>query len=276
MRTVALITAVSVLALACGPAQQRGGGAPARGAPAARELSPAERAEVQRIGDLGATIYEQDKVSAIATDILLAQINPADFPNFRGWLARDWGNHYVVSFYEETDGAISLIADITLRPSGEPEVQLRPARELPADELAMFRARQTGLEAGVNNCSDRFNTVVFPLPDGAFDVFVLAATTDPELVVVGGHSRIRVAADGVTVLEREPFSRSCLAIDLTPDDLPPGAEVTAHAVTHIVSPYPAPTHVFLSLLHDTAFYVGTELGVWIVDRGSIGFLGQSD
>lgn len=97
---------------------------------------------------------------------------------------------------------------------------------------------------------------------------MLAATTDPRLVQVGGHAKVAVAKDNAEVVEVMPLSKSCLAIDKT-QGLPEGATLAGLTVTHVVSAKPIAIHTFISLLHDIDLFVGTESGKWIVRAGSI-------
>ena len=88
-------------------------------------------------------------------------------------------------------------------------------------------------------------------------------------MLVGGHSRVTVDATGTKVQKIEAFSKSCLTLDKTPDNLPKGATVEALFATHIVDEIPAPTHVYLSMLHKIALYVGTAHALWVVNGPQI-------
>jgi hypothetical protein len=53
-------------------------------------------------------------------------------------------------------------------------------------------------------------------------------------------------------------------------ELPPGATSPMLYVTHIVSPTPVETHVFLGLLYRMPIVVGTGKDtVWVVENGKV-------
>lgn len=116
---------------------------------------------------------------------------------------------------------------------------------------------------------DGYNSIVIEDPSGpGWLVYWLAATAQAGVIPVGGHYRFTVSADGTTVERADRLSLSCLAIDRR--SVPAGAETAAVFVTHLVSDTPVETHVFLSLLHDVPFAVGTAPDtIWFVDGGKI-------
>lgn len=134
----------------------------------------------------------------------------------------------------------------------------------------MIKARIAALEKGANACSDRFNTIVIPSQTSdEWDVYVLAATTDPKLVQVGGHVRVSVSKNSSNVTATMPLSKSCLALDKSGEGLPEGATISALTVSHIVSPMPVAIHPYLNLLHEISLAVTSERGLWMVSSGNI-------
>jgi len=91
---------------------------------------------------------------------------------------------------------------------------------------------------------------------------VLAATTNPKAVLLGGHHRLTISANGHEVLEKRAFSNTCLT-------LKKDAAVAALYATHVLDPYPVETHVFASLLHHVPIYIGTENGMFVVEGKAI-------
>ena len=232
-------------------------------------LSAIEHAEVAQIESIGETLFKKDYFGTAATELLMRRIDPEDYPTMAGWLVSGQGERATVHFYLDADAGLSVLADVTFLPDKSPEIVMQPRRAIAAEELARFNARQTGLNAGMNKCSESFKPIVLGSPDTEYHVYNLATPPDPEDILVGGHSKITVSPDGQTVMSNEPFSKSCLVLDNTPQTLPTEAEIEGLFVTHILGPYPAPTHVFLSLLHEQALYVGTEIGIWAIDKGKI-------
>lgn len=98
---------------------------------------------------------------------------------------------------------------------------------------------------------------------------MLAATTDPQVVQVGGHTKVSVSKTSHSVTDVTPLSKSCLVLSKTSEDMPEGASVEMLTVSHIVSDYPVEIHSYLSLLHEIPFAVMTERGIWLVKDGDI-------
>lgn len=262
-----LIPIVGICLSACA---STGGGAKHSNAPV-KPLSDEERAQVAQVEANGRLMYEKDIRAARASDLLLSKINPTDFPNFVGWVTYPNLNDFTVSFYERDGEKFTVIADVVYSGAGEPRIELAPSRVPSGDEVSMLKARVTALERGRNSCSERFNTVVIPSrhPD-AWDVYVLAATTNPTAVLVGGHARVTVSKSSSEVMSIAPLSKSCLVLDksgrgLTPEE----ASTQALLVSHIVSPLPVEIHPYLNLLHDVTLIVISERGPWKVASGRL-------
>ena len=109
------------------------------------------------------------------------------------------------------------------------------------------------------------NTVILPNTDGGgFLVYVLATTTVPNVMVLGGHYRFTVTPDGRKIVQADELSRTCLTLDLKPSD--------KHVVvTHHVSNAPIETHVFLGLLHkmDIGVVIAASETLWIFSKGKM-------
>ena len=94
--------------------------------------------------------------------------------------------------------------------------------------------------------------------------WLLVATTDANVVPVGGHYRFRISADGRTLIRRDALSASCLSLNKT-QDAPAGGQPVGLAASHIVSDHPVETHVFLSLLNRIQIYVAAGDKLWNVN-----------
>jgi hypothetical protein len=84
-----------------------------------------------------------------------------------------------------------------------------------------------------------YNDVVLPaevIGETGWLVYALAATTNAEEMLVGGHTRIKVSADGTTVEEVFPFARTNLRARA-------GEAVTKVTLTHMVSQTQLEHHV---------------------------------
>lgn len=251
-----------------GCAQQSGGSAQS----VAPELSYEEKREIARVERVGRDIYHQDRRAWQAADTLLNVIDPEEHPDLSGWLVHERGGKTFVSFYEK-DESLSLLADVVFEGTPDPVVRVSPEREISETERKMFAARELALSAASSECAEEFNTVILESEEG-WDVYVLAATRKPDLVMVGGHTLVNVNKAGTEVLETKPLYRSCFAMSKSPDDLPPGAAIEALTMTQSAQPLPTETHIFLNLQHELDFVVVTSSGKWILKKGLVYLMGR--
>ncbi len=260
------VTTVALVLWACAPI---GTGAGARSTVA----TPTEmRVEVERSERLGRAIFDKDVAAARATDALFRTgVRPGD-ASVGGWVTVPYGSGWVVTFGAESGTEFVAVREVRFPEGigGHYEIASPgPPAPLVGETAAMFRARRTALAALPYACKPRYNTVVLPgamIDRPGWLVYLLAATTVPGEIVVGGHYRVHVTADGNGIIELDQLSQSCLSVHMS---VPPGADPTAVFVTNLVTAWPLETHVFLSLLHDRAIVVGAADRVWEVDRGMI-------
>lgn len=218
---------------------------------------------------LGRLLFEYDVAAARATDAVFEQnFDLSSYP-VRGWIVTEDNDGFLVAFIGEHTDGYRAIFDVRLSSSGEAEVHFANNRSLSHEELSQFRARQLTRPRISEYCSDRYNSVVLKDPAGAaWLVYWIAATTDPDLIPVGGHYRFTVSMDGLTIQSADRLSRSCLNLDKK--DIPKETSLAALFVTHIVSSTPLETHVFLGLLHQVDFMVGiTPDTMWSVTKGKV-------
>ncbi|MEE4303830.1 MAG: hypothetical protein V2J19_06705 [Wenzhouxiangella sp.] len=236
-------------------------------------LTEAERREIEEVEAQGRILYRKDAFAARATDVLLEAVDLGAYPDFVGWVGYERGPDFVVSFYERSGSEVSLVGDVVFSEGGSPAFELEPDRALTDREVSMLNARMAALEAGRKSCSDRFNTVVMPSgPDEqAWTVYVLAATTQPGVMLVGGHSRVRVDKQSAEVLDVKSLSKSCLKLGTTRgrSDVPEGSILV---FTHLISPLPIPVYPYLSLLHREALAVSSRRGNWMIRGDDISFI----
>jgi hypothetical protein len=217
---------------------------------------------------LGREIHLRDMAAATATDIMLEQRLDLDAYPLRGWVVTEDSAGLLVAFVGDYDGEYKAVFDVRPDETGKRRFTLSEGRALSPEEAAQFRARAVSQNEIEEPCSDRYNSVVLQDPESdGWIVYWLAATTQPETMVLGGHYRVMVSADGEEVVAVDRLSRSCMAIE------PPQSseeETAAAVVSHVVSPIPVETHVFASLLHRKPIYVLTEdETVWAVEGDHI-------
>lgn len=216
---------------------------------------PIEEWSIDKVSAMGQAIYRQDVAAWVATDALIAHLGEAPPPpGSSGWIVVDEGDTQRVRFVRRDGGTLKAAFDIVVRDGRAGAVE--PVDDpLSANEKASFLARQTAIDnIGRLRCSQSLNTVVLDDPDSdGWLVWLLTATTDADIVPVGGHYRFRISADGSTVLRRDMLSNSCLNVPRqSPDDQ---GRPVALGVSQIVSQGPVETHVFLSLQNAMPIYV---------------------
>lgn len=238
----------------------------AAGAPPDRAPFPEPRGdELSRVERLGLEIFQRDRAAWRATDAVADAMPPPS--GARGWITVRKPPGWLVRFIGECEGRPCALVDVEVgtSPTREARVVSRDASApLSEAELSAWRARQLAVGSGFRRCTPKFNTVVIPDTRGrepVWLVYLLAASESPR-VVLAGHHRVVVSADGRTLLSEEPLSRGCLVSE-------PDPRAVGMFVTHVLDPEPIETHVFTSLSHRMPLYVGTERGTFSVTGAEV-------
>jgi hypothetical protein len=216
---------------------------------------PIEEWSPERVGAMGQAIFDQDRAAWVATDALLAHVNGAPPGDLRGWIVIKDGQDQRVRFVRMDGETLKPGWDVVVRQGRAGPVETVTDGELTAVEQAQFRARTTAAEnIGRLRCSRQLNAVVLDDPDSdGWLVWLLTATTEANMVPMGGHYRFRISADGASVVRRDMLSNSCLNMPRPRPDT--RGEPAALVVSQIVSGGPVETHVFLSLQNRLPIYV---------------------
>ena len=234
--------------------------------------------DIERAQTLGLAIYENDMVATWATDALMARrIIPEDGrlrgyfvtcdgesreAHFIGQVGEDYCELYTVGFGELSQTAATVLE----HPSHAP---------LAGDRKAMFLAWQTAVGHPVKRFTEAYNTVVLPgslAGETGWLVYLLAATTEPDTALLGGHYRLRISEDGSTVESATALSGSLLRFSPCPNT---GESLF---VTYGLSQVPIETHVYFQLLYRVRLEVGimqtlapnNRFVEWCVEDGKIG------
>ncbi|MGJ4947683.1 hypothetical protein [Bradyrhizobium sp. HKCCYLS20291] len=109
-----------------------------------------------------------------------------------------------------------------------------------------------------NFCAYGYRPVVVSL-HGKSAVYFLGRSSQPEEIVFGRHFKVV----GAKVIQS---TNACV----TSGPIPPNA--VAGYVAHLLSPAPSEFHVYFSMAHNKAMFVGTSAGNWLVQNGEIRFL----
>jgi hypothetical protein len=235
---------------------------------------------VQRANSVGMEIFAHDAAASRATDELLSRKVVETDQRLRGWLTErsDEGDDHaiLVTFVgEEGDATVALyrlrvpVEGRTIRYQA-----LAPAVPLSAPQAAGWKARMSAkqeLEKRPDLCGEHYNTVVLPAGTvgKGIRVYMLAATSQPDLMIAGGHFLYEYSEDGSKLLSQRAFTRSCIDLPLKGD--PEKGEVAALTLSHLLDPTPTEIHVFLNRNYGKSLYLLTTQNklIWVVTEGAI-------
>lgn len=231
--------------------------------------APIQAYDLPQIEAFGRAIYRQDIAAWLASDALAAKVPDLQAAGLKGWLVLDDGKTATVRFLRDKGAGLEAGYDVVVDGKGAGPVTEPADRKLTDDERLMFSARQAAAAAQPGACRAGYNTAVVKAPDGdGFVVWLLAPSPAAGAIPVGGHYRIHIAADGKTVKRIDALSASCLLMEKPKPKA--GQQAAMVFATHIVSPTPVESHVFLSLLYKLPIAVGTGPDqIWVVDQGRI-------
>jgi len=239
--------------------------------PAVAELGALDDSVLSSVERLGLGLYLRYAMAGRARDALVSDGHTVS-DRTEGWIAVPRGELWLIRFVDAGERApFDVFMDARSMKPRDVEIH-RPPAPLSPEELAMWRARQLALSSGFRACSPSYAAVVVPEEaehPASWIVYLLAESTQADQVMLGGHHRIRVSADGSKLLAQEPLTRSCMSTKLV-------SVGTTLGVTHVLSQQPIETHVFLSLLHGVTIGVATGSGLWLVEGGRIRPLGAAD
>jgi hypothetical protein len=193
----------------------------------------------------------------------------------KGWITESVDGKDIVRMIRVGRAGPEALYDITFVQGAEPVLSTPENRSLTPEEVAQYNARMLALNNIRESCADRYNTVALKDPESdGWLVWALASTTDANLLLIGGHYRFTISADGKSIRAKDALFRGCLRLDRRDQvktlaqnkDLVPSGQM----VSHVVSLTPVETHVFASLMYQLVFHVGTNDGrAWRVDGNSI-------
>lgn len=240
---------------------------------AADAPEPAIRSfDLATIEKLGREIYEQDQLALKATGVLAAKYAQVELrkAGLQRWITGRAGADPLVRFIRVGDKGPEALYDVRFPAGGEPVLSTPADRTLTSEEAAQYEARELALKTAANKCSPIYNTVALKDPAGdGWLVWALAATTDPDPIIVGGHIRFTISADGKTVQARDDLSKGCNTFSKS-EVWASGGRVVGLFLSHIVSLAPVETHLFTSLTYKIVMYIGTLDGVaWKLGAGHI-------
>ncbi len=221
----------------------------------AQQSGPDQNKALRFASERGLEIYQRDRAALLATDAAFAV--GLKKTNARGWITVRTKAGWLVRFVAPCKQQLCSVVDVQLKGNRPKAVLVRPPAPLSKQQQKAWKARQLAASTRFARCSKTYNIVVIP-SDGNLVVYLLAATTKRDAVILTGHRRVTVAGDGTKIIKNEALSKSCLTKTR-------GDGFAAMMVTHVLDPYPIETHVFTSLQYKLPIYVGTAKGTFSVD-----------
>jgi len=228
----------------------------------------AEIAEAERLGRI---IYNYDIAVWRATDLLTERAGRDLTGKIKGWIVEEAEEGERVLFYRGSNGQFTPAYSVEVRNGEAVSASYQAFSEndrLSPSQLAMIRARETGADAGASGCAKAYNTVVVPDEATGYFVYILAASTEPGAVVLGGHWRHDVDSTGEKIVGFRKYTNSCLT--LKSPKRSDRVVTVGLLVSHLLTDHPTEIHVWASLLHDISFFVATrDKRLWKVSAGKI-------
>jgi hypothetical protein len=256
----ALLLCVTLLT-GCASTPKKVAGVPPSGA----DVSADMLAEIDRAVCIGSEIYAQDSVSALATDLMLANVKDPRGQGLRGWIAVRESSAVIASggwlvyFYDSGHPPkLRYLARINTARHEASFEPLSPPEEPTPKLLAAIRARQTAIDA-LGMPEGPINPVVLPadfVGQRGFLVYLLLGTTEPKLAVFGKHHRVIVSEDGMRVEQMTALTKTNIAVPYG-KDVKAGETPASLMITHLLSETPTEIHVFVGLQHRLPVYVAT-------------------
>ena len=240
--------------------------------PAALAAAPLRVFDQATTEALGQQLHAQERRVAIAAD-MVRDFYDADTEEIVGFVTTGKAPHLTVRFLRarggELEPAVDAVFDSDLLIPG-----LEPAtgKPLSAAELAQANARRRVAADVQTRCNGRYNTLVVDEPGGKhLLVYGIAVSDNPDQLMVGGHVRFTVSADGQQILKAEPLSSSCAVVGRDQFESAADSEGTRGiGMRNPLADRPLETHVLMSLMHGIPLFVMTaDSKMWKVQNGKM-------
>jgi len=232
------------------------------------------------VTERGRALADYDRWLGFATDAALDAGLTAEAASVVVGLKEGDRWHFCFGALDEAAGLLRVAAEAT---GGGPERQVQaqlvsPAREEKGAFLTAAKACRTAVAAA--GPRDR-GYAVAPLPDGTggYWVYVYPVQFKPDALPLGGDFRIRVGADGTSVLDVRRMHMAILAQRLPdPKEFPPDSEIMMYQ-TALLREGVEDTDVMAAVLRPIAsksLVIGRVFSFEIARDGTIRGLGTTD
>lgn len=240
----------------------------------AQRNTPPTQQELDEISARGHALQEYDQAAWHGTDAVLA-LKPAP-GEVQRYIARKRGAEWTVyfgRFSPDKDKFNVAYEAIPLDSSnGFKAVRIDPATVVDEELNAMARASATALDAFKDRENGSYNVSVLPAPEGKLFVYILPATSENNVSLLGGDLRDLVSGDGKTILETRRLHHSILRFENSKTE-------AAGFHTAVMDDIPEDTDVFFVLNRQPQVpeYLASKKYFYIVkENGTIQFIGETD
>lgn len=227
----------------------------------------AEESEQVRLAEArGIALFHNDQLAWHATDYVMA----------RNLLHREKGGSFMAIARPDGSGVVYFVQKrkalrVDLDENARP-IKSGWEKKVPDSVSTRLVALKTASKESSRVCGDTINNVVLATEDGkGWLVYLLGATTQPDVAIIGRHLRIQTDSSGKHVESNDSSTMQCLAINNRSADAvaASGSKWMGSIVSHLVSQVPWETHVFQSLTWSMPIFVITHHAVWHVQGGRI-------
>jgi hypothetical protein len=225
---------------------------------------PPDLAERVRFAEeRGRALYEHDQAAWHGTDAV-KPVSRRWKRKLVGWITapREGARPLVRFLTEPAPGEFASRLDADVGVTAVKLAEHDPPLALPEAEQALARGRALAIRERKRQCTKNLNSVVLRDASGEIHVYLLAATTKRDEVILAGHDLARLSADGRALIAWRPFSNGCLTVRREP-------KTVMLTVSHILDPVPTEAHVFTNLSYGVPLGVATLRGIWSIDAGEI-------
>lgn len=215
---------------------------------------------------LGRALYEIERRTDIAIE-LANEHHGTDELGVESWVTEGDPAHLLVRFLATRDGFPVPVLDARFDELLLPDIGAPSAPALTPYQRAQIAARTAVQPHLENPCSANYGSLAVPDPEGdGLLLYAIALDPDPEQVLLGGHHRFSLSADGIEVRHADALSTSCVRAPRS--ELARADGVRGTAVRTALGDTPLEIHVYLSLRHRLTLYVVTrDLRMWEVRDG---------
>jgi len=221
--------------------------------------------DIPTLEKLGRELSRRDAMAARASDLVLAKHPELKKGPLLEWvtdLSNGEGVYWIVDTKPQPTPVYRVVGDRIEDIHGKP---------LPPAIQTRYRARRNVIKAVLPKLNGaygaHYNFEVLNDPDGGgFLVYALAATNKRDEMLIGGHFRVTVSADGSTVERIDDLSKGLMRFKLES-----GQKLELNASAQAVnSNHPVETFVYSSYLYHVPMFVGTkDKAYWVVNDGKI-------